>query len=62
MATINGALQVLNKLLENGMEFPDAAYHVAYTCNVNQAKLEKAYDEAQHITNYRDATSEIGYE
>ncbi|MHB0929638.1 MAG: hypothetical protein ACYC3W_12180 [Candidatus Nanopelagicales bacterium] len=34
-----------------GTEFPDAVYHVASTCRVAQAKLEKLYDKDVRASN-----------
>lgn len=38
------ALDMLNRLIGIGWEFPDAAYKAAIEMNVNQGKLEEAYD------------------
>lgn len=40
------ALEYLIELIKAGGEFPDAAYKAAQEFKVDQAELEKEYDEA----------------
>jgi len=41
------ALDYLNRLVSNGIEFPDASYKAASGFKVVQSKLEELYDEDQ---------------
>jgi hypothetical protein len=43
--SMNIALQHLHNQIKKGAEFPDAAYQAAQKFKVNQAALEKAYDQ-----------------
>lgn len=42
---LNAAYLLLIDKINEGMEFPDATYHVAAKCGVEQKTLEKLYDK-----------------
>lgn len=41
---MKAALEHLNWLIDNGVEFPDAAYRTATLFKINQQELEQEYD------------------
>jgi hypothetical protein len=47
MSRTQKALAELNKRIEAGAEFPDAAFAVAMQYKVKQSRLENAYDAEQ---------------